>query len=91
MKLCVYRGGELAVEVKIPLHEAYYQGSNISGIVQTIYCVTWRRKHPVVEAVKPGDKLHVFVDSSNSKVLGISTLEANVCVVYNGGKLGVVE
>jgi hypothetical protein len=85
VRLCVYRGGELVVDSKIPLHKAYVDDSNILGIQEIVCCVTLRRKHPVVEAVKPGDRLRVFINYVDYHVLSIYTSEANVCIVYNGG------
>jgi hypothetical protein len=73
----VYRGGKLALESRIPLPRLMYSIFEVN-----IFCVTLRRKHCVVEAVKPGDRLCVFTDWCNY-VIRVS--EANVCVVYNRG------
>lgn len=76
MRFYVYRGGKLAVEYRIPLPMPKFHEVSIC-------CVTLRRKHRVVEAVKPGDRLCVFTDCGD--YLRICVSEANVCVVYNGG------
>ena len=103
------RGGELVVDSKIPLLDLCYE--RVRG--QIVFCVTLRRRHYVVEAVKPGDKLNVFIDRKGYRSdetpfrtleadwledeiimhfgrsvrteISICTLEANVCVVYDGG------
>jgi hypothetical protein len=76
MRFYVYRGGKLALESRIPLPMPEFFEVNI-------FCVTLRRKHRVVEAVKAGDRLCVFTDWCN--YVDIRVLDANVCVVYNGG------
>ena len=86
----VYRGGEVVAQSLIPLFDYSYE--RVHG--QFVFCVTLRRKHSVVEAIKPGDKLSVFITKVYRVFLKVSlpepkttirTLEANVCVVYDGG------
>ena len=87
VRLCVYRGGEVTVDSLILLPQLYDE--HVHG--QVVFCVTLRRKHRVVEAVKPGDKLSVFITKymlggrSLLTEMTICTLEANVCVVCDGG------
>ena len=88
-RLCVYRGGEVAVVSGIPILD--HCNEWVRG--QIVFCVTLRRKHHVVEAVKPGDKLSVFITTqkwmlfrhSTPTKMPFCTLKANVCVVYDGG------
>ena len=89
LRLCVNRGGELAEESKISLHESHFDHSQFWGCRPIIHCVTLRRKHRVVEAVKPGDKLHAYIEASPCSAM--FTSEANVCVVYNGDGHSILE
>ena len=78
----MYRGGEAVVDSHIPLlhnNVVYFHK------VQMIHCVTLRRKHCVVAAIKPGDKLGVFIAPNILDKTTIHMLEANLCVVYDGG------
>ena len=84
VRLCAYRGGELVEESKIRLHDSYFYYYEFLGIREIRYWVTLRRKHRVVEAVQPGDRLLAFLECDTVFPLAISTSEANVCVVYNG-------
>ena len=85
MRLCVYRGGMNVVNCNIPLPEKPQHNWGNGEVLQMIYCVTLRRKQCVVEAVQPGDKLCVVIAHYGSHEITICTLEANVCVVYDGG------
>ena len=80
-RLCVYRGGVLAEQSNFFFNESCSETWAPRPIT---YCVTLRRKHRVVEAVQPGDRLLVFLKWNWLLPLAISTSEANVCVVYNG-------
>ena len=77
VRLRVWRGFKVTVECNIPLSEGYLN--------PTIYCVTLRKKHPVVEAVEPGDRLEVLFCTHGIVGCPISRREANVCVVYDEG------
>ena len=85
MRLCVYRGGRNVENCNIPLPEKPQHTWGNGEVLQMIYCVTLRRKQCVVEAVQPGDKLCVVITHNGSHKITICTLEANVCVVYDGG------
>ena len=84
VRLCVYRGGKVVVDYDIPLPHLHNKQAS-SKVLQMIYCVTLRMKHRVVEAIKPGDKLGVFIHNWWHPETTFCTLEANVCVVYDGG------
>ena len=75
VSFCVYRGGEVVVDFKIPLPDHCYE--QVRG--QIVFCVTLRRKHHIVKAIKRGDKLGVFISHDYHRGTTIvCTLEANV-------------
>ena len=81
VRLCVYRGDKLAADCHIHLSEA-----GLKDFDPTVCCVTLRRKHPVVEAVEPGDRFQVLFCPAWSISHGLEDpWEASVCVVYDEG------
>ena len=78
VRLRVFRRDKLVFEDDMPVQAL------VGDFNPTICCMTLRRKHPVVEAVEPGDRLKVLLRAIWYPRL-ISTWEANVCVVYDEG------
>ena len=89
VRLYVYRGGEVALDSLVCLPHVH--DKQVCG--QIVFCVTLRKKNHVVEAVKPGDKLSVSIttlafmlfEHSTPTEMPFCTMEANICVVYDGG------